>query len=154
MTASTSSTFSRASARARSRLGRLLRPTSLRGGRHRDVQGSAARAAVLGSGDGLLTNISLVLGVAGATTGGSAVRLAGVAGLLAGAFSMAAGELVSVKAHDELVQHEIDVERAGRAIFSGPELVRPEASRLKSPRSRRQPLSENGKLVVDCHTPS
>jgi VIT1/CCC1 family predicted Fe2+/Mn2+ transporter len=75
------------------------------------VQGSAARAAVLGSGDGLLTNISLVLGVAGASTTGSAVRVAGVAGLLAGAFSMAAGELVSVKAHDELVQHEIAVER-------------------------------------------
>ena len=66
---------------------------------------------MLGSGDGLLTNISLVLGVAGASTGGGAVRLAGVAGLLAGAFSMAAGELVSVKAHDELVQHEIAVER-------------------------------------------
>jgi hypothetical protein len=76
------------------------------------VQGSAARAAVLGSGDGLLTNISLVLGVAGASTNGGAVRIAGVAGMLAGAFSMAAGELVSVKAHDELVQHEIDVERA------------------------------------------
>lgn len=75
------------------------------------MQGSAARAAVLGSGDGLLTNISLVLGVAGASTTGSAVRVAGVAGLLAGAFSMAAGELVSVKAHDELVQHEIAVER-------------------------------------------
>jgi VIT1/CCC1 family predicted Fe2+/Mn2+ transporter len=76
------------------------------------VQGSGARAAVLGSGDGLLTNISLVLGVAGASTNGGAVRIAGVAGMLAGAFSMAAGELVSVKAHDELVQHEIDVERA------------------------------------------
>lgn len=90
---------------------RLLRPVPLRGGRHRDVQGSAARAAVLGSGDGLLTNISLVLGVAGASTSGGAVRVAGVAGMLAGAFSMAAGELVSVKAHDELVQHEINVER-------------------------------------------
>ena len=75
------------------------------------MQGSAARAAVLGAGDGLITNISLVLGVAGASAGVAAVRLAGVAGLLAGAFSMAAGELVSVKAHDELVQHEIDVER-------------------------------------------
>jgi VIT1/CCC1 family predicted Fe2+/Mn2+ transporter len=83
----------------------------LRGGRHRDVQGSTARAAVLGAGDGLITNISLILGVAGASTNTSAVRLAGVAGLLAGAFSMAAGELVSVRAHDELVQHEIEVER-------------------------------------------
>lgn len=83
-----------------------------RGGRHRDVQGSGARAAVLGAGDGLLTNISLVLGVAGASTGAAGVRLAGVAGLLAGAFSMAAGELVSVRAHDELVRHELAVERA------------------------------------------
>ena len=48
-------------------ISRLLRPGPIRGGRHRDVQGSAARAAVLGSGDGLLTNISLVLGVAGAS---------------------------------------------------------------------------------------
>lgn len=72
---------------------------------------SASRAAVLGAGDGLITNISLVLGVAGASTNVSAVRVAGIAGLLAGAFSMAAGELVSVRAHDELVRHEIDVER-------------------------------------------
>jgi VIT1/CCC1 family predicted Fe2+/Mn2+ transporter len=82
-----------------------------RASRHRDVQGSAARAAVLGAGDGLLTNISLILGVAGANPGRGTVRLAGVAGLLAGAFSMAAGELVSVRAQDELVEHEIDVER-------------------------------------------
>lgn len=75
------------------------------------MQGSVVRAAVLGAGDGLITNISLVLGVAGASTNVSAVRVVGVAGLLAGAFSMAAGELVSVRAHDELVQHEIDVER-------------------------------------------
>lgn len=80
--------------------------------RHRDVQGNALRAAVLGAGDGLLTNVSLVLGVAGATSGGSFVRLAGISGLLAGAFSMGAGELVSVRAHDELVQREIEVERA------------------------------------------
>lgn len=93
------------------RLAALIRPGSTRGGRHRDVQGSAVRAAVLGAGDGLITNISLVLGVAGASTNVSAVRVVGVAGLLAGAFSMAAGELVSVRAHDELVQHEIDVER-------------------------------------------
>src|SRR6202000_2732186 len=66
------------------------------GSRHRDVQGGTTRAAVLGAGDGLLTNLSLVLGVAGASASASAVRLAGVAGLLAGAFSMAAGELVSV----------------------------------------------------------
>jgi vacuolar iron transporter family protein len=80
--------------------------------RHRDVGGSTARAAVLGAGDGLLTNVSLVLGVAGANPGAGAVRLAGIAGLLAGAFSMAAGELVSVRAQDELAQREVEVERS------------------------------------------
>ena len=79
--------------------------------RHRDVQGGGSRAAVLGAGDGLLTNVSLVLGVAGASPGPSTVRLAGVAGLLAGAFSMAAGELVSVRAQQELTQRELQVER-------------------------------------------
>ena len=80
--------------------------------RHRNVQGGASRAAVLGAGDGLITNMSLILGVAGATyRRPRAVRLAGVAGLLAGAFSMAAGELVSVRAQDELVQRELQVER-------------------------------------------
>jgi vacuolar iron transporter family protein len=81
------------------------------GSRHRDVQGGTQRAAVLGAGDGLLTNLSLVLGVAGASTNASAVRLAGVAGLLAGAFSMAAGELVSVRAQQEMVEREVNVER-------------------------------------------
>ena len=90
---------------------RLVKRGPVRGGRHRDVQGSAARAGVLGAGDGLITNISLILGVAGASTSSTAVRVAGIAGLLAGAFSMAAGELVSVRAHDDLVRHEIDVER-------------------------------------------
>ena len=63
----------------------------MRGGRHRDGQGNAVRAAVLGAGDGLITDISLVLGVAGTNTSANAVRIAGVAGLLAGAFSMAVG---------------------------------------------------------------
>jgi VIT1/CCC1 family predicted Fe2+/Mn2+ transporter len=79
--------------------------------RHRDIKSGGARAAVLGAGDGLITNVSLVLGVAGATSNASTVRLAGVAGLLAGAFSMAAGELVSVRAQKELAERELDVER-------------------------------------------
>jgi hypothetical protein len=70
---------------------RLIRPGAVRGGCHRDVQGSAARAGVLGAGDGLITNISLILGVAGASTSATAVRVAGIAGLLAGGFSMARG---------------------------------------------------------------
>ena len=84
---------------------------STTGSRHRDVQGGTQRATVLGAGDGLLTNLSLVLGVAGASTNASTVRLAGVASLLAGAFSMAAGELVSVRAQQELVEREVQVER-------------------------------------------
>src|SRR5580658_1336126 len=79
--------------------------------RHRDVRGGGARAAVLGAGDGLITNVSLVLGVAGASANASTVRLAGTAGLLAGAFSMAAGELVSVRAQQEMVEREVQVER-------------------------------------------
>src|SRR5213078_4710141 len=75
---------------------------------HRDVQGGAARAAVFGVSDGLTTNVSLILGVAGAsaTAGASFVRLAGVAGMVAGAFSMAAGEYVSMRAQSELLQRE------------------------------------------------
>jgi vacuolar iron transporter family protein len=84
---------------------------SLSRSRHRDVRASGVRAAVLGAGDGLLTNVSLVLGVAGANSPASTVRLAGLAGLLAGAFSMAAGELVSVRAQEELIEHEVEVER-------------------------------------------
>jgi VIT1/CCC1 family predicted Fe2+/Mn2+ transporter len=65
---------------------------------------------VLGVSDGLVTNISLILGFAGANTSPGLVRLAGVGGLLAGAFSMAAGEYVSMKAQSELLQRELDME--------------------------------------------
>jgi VIT1/CCC1 family predicted Fe2+/Mn2+ transporter len=78
---------------------------------HRDLQGGAARAAVFGVSDGLLTNISLILGVAGANPPAAVVLLAGLAGLVAGAFSMAAGEFVSMSAQSELLQRELDVER-------------------------------------------
>lgn len=78
---------------------------------HRDVSGGAARAAVLGVSDGLVTNVSLILGVAGAHPGGSFVRLAGLAGLVAGAWSMAAGEFVSMRAQGELLERELALER-------------------------------------------
>ncbi|MDQ6784007.1 MAG: VIT1/CCC1 transporter family protein [Actinomycetota bacterium] len=125
--------------------------------RHRNVQGGASRAAVLGAGDGLITNVSLILGVAGASTAAAPVRLAGVAGLLAGAFSMAAGELVSVRAQDELVQREIDVER--EELATEPEAERRELAAMY--RSRGVPaadaetvadiLSRNEKLALDTH---
>lgn len=78
---------------------------------HRDVRGGGARAAVFGISDGLVTNVSLVLGMAGANPGGSIVRLAGVAGLVAGSFSMAAGEYLSMTAQRELMERELEVER-------------------------------------------
>jgi VIT1/CCC1 family predicted Fe2+/Mn2+ transporter len=79
------------------------------------LSANTTRAAVLGAGDGLLTNLSLTLGVAGAAPPAGVVRLAGVAGLLAGAFSMAAGELVSVRAMEELEHRTIAAKRAAIA---------------------------------------
>lgn len=77
---------------------------------HRRVQAGGARAAVFGVSDGLVTNISLILGIAGAHPAGGVVRLAGVAGLIAGAFSMAAGEYVSMRAQTELFERELALE--------------------------------------------
>lgn len=78
---------------------------------HRDVQGGAARAAIFGISDGLVSNVGLILGVAAAEPTASTVIVAGVAGLLAGAVSMAAGEYVSVRAEAELVERELTIER-------------------------------------------
>ncbi|HTU38888.1 MAG TPA: VIT1/CCC1 transporter family protein [Acidimicrobiales bacterium] len=86
---------------------------------HRDVRGGGARAAVFGVSDGLVTNVSLVLGMAGANPGGAIVRLAGIAGLVAGSFSMAAGEYLSMTAQRELMERELEVER--RSLRRSPE---------------------------------
>lgn len=72
--------------------------------RAREVQSGATRAAVLGISDGLVTNVSLILGVAGAQAEGRFVLLAGLASLVAGAASMAVGEYVSMAAQVELLQ--------------------------------------------------
>jgi VIT1/CCC1 family predicted Fe2+/Mn2+ transporter len=80
-------------------------------GRHRNVGGNALRAAVLGANDGLCSNLSLVMGVAGATVNAHTVLLTGLAGLLAGAFSMALGEWVSVTSARELAEREVRIER-------------------------------------------
>lgn len=80
-------------------------------GRHRSAGGNELRAAVLGASDGLTSNLSLVMGVAGATLTGHAALIAGFAGLLAGAFSMSIGEWVSVQSARELSQHQINIER-------------------------------------------
>jgi VIT1/CCC1 family predicted Fe2+/Mn2+ transporter len=79
-------------------------------GRHRSVGGNALRAAVLGANDGLCSNLSLVMGVAGASIDSHGILVTGVAGLLAGACSMALGEWVSVTSSRELAQREIRIE--------------------------------------------
>jgi len=89
-------------------------PTTLEdvGKRHRGISGGGnLRAAVFGVNDGLVSNASLILGVAGASANNSMILLSGVAGLLAGAFSMAAGEHVSVRSQREMFEHQIGLER-------------------------------------------
>jgi VIT1/CCC1 family predicted Fe2+/Mn2+ transporter len=81
-------------------------------GRHRAPGGNALRAAVLGANDGLVSNLSLVMGVAGAALSEQAILVTGLAGLLAGAGSMAMGEWLSVQSSRELHQRQIDVEAA------------------------------------------
>lgn len=78
--------------------------------RHRSVGGNALRAAVLGGNDGLVSNFSLVMGIAGATNGQKEVLLTGMAGLLAGALSMALGEWISVKSSQELYENQMQLE--------------------------------------------
>ena len=79
-------------------------------GRHKGVAGNTLRAAVLGANDGLCSNLSLVMGVAGASFNNHVLLLTGLAGLLAGAFSMALGEWISVTSSRELSEREIKIE--------------------------------------------
>lgn len=81
-------------------------------GRHRAGGGNALRAAVLGANDGLVSNLSLVMGVAGAELNNSTILITGLAGLLAGAISMALGEWLSVQSSRELYKHQIGIEKA------------------------------------------
>ncbi|MYV54990.1 VIT1/CCC1 transporter family protein [Streptomyces sp. SID3212] len=78
---------------------------------HRDVNGGWLRPAVFGAMDGLVSNLALMTGVAGGAVSHHTLVITGLAGLAAGAFSMAAGEYTSVASQRELVQAELDVER-------------------------------------------
>ena len=78
---------------------------------HRSVTGGSARAAVFGISDGLVSNVSLILGFAGGGVDAAIVRLAGLAGAIAGGISMAAGEWISVSAQNELIERELEIER-------------------------------------------
>jgi VIT1/CCC1 family predicted Fe2+/Mn2+ transporter len=88
-------------------------------GRHRTAGGNALRAAVLGANDGLVSNLSLVMGVAGAAMSERTVLIAGLAGLLAGAGSMALGEWLSVQSARELYGHQLETEE--EELLAAPE---------------------------------
>lgn len=87
------------------------------GSEHRSAGGGSVRAAVFGANDGLLSNTCLIIGVAGASVDSHALLLTGIAGLLAGAFSMASGEFVSVLSQRELFEHQIAQEREELARY-------------------------------------
>lgn len=87
------------------------------GMRHKMSHANNLRAAVFGVNDGLVSNASLILGMLGAHSDPDTVILAGVAGLLAGAFSMAAGEFVSVRSQRDLYEYQIDLEREELALY-------------------------------------
>lgn len=95
--------------------GRPAEPEPLRGEahgqHHRDVSGGWLRPAVFGAMDGLVTNVSLIAGVGGGGAAAHTIVLTGLAGLAAGAFSMATGEFVSVSSQNELVAAEVSKER-------------------------------------------
>jgi len=108
---------------------------------HRDIQGGTARAAVFGVSDGLLTNVSLILGVAGATPTSGLVRLAGMAGLVAGAISMAAGGYISMTAQRELIHREVAVER--EELRRNPDLERRELVAVYTGRGVPRAIAED-----------
>ena len=125
---------------------------------HRQISDSGFRAALFGLLDGLVTNVSLILGFAGANPGHAVVRLAGLAGLVAGAFSMGSGEYLSMRSQKELFEYEIDVER--RALEEEPELERQELRQIFVDRGIDAELAErlstdlmkNPDLALRTHT--
>jgi vacuolar iron transporter family protein len=105
--------------RAQPRPAALPQPSDGRAHWHSSDQSGRLRAGVFGANDGLVSNLSLVMGVAGAHPGASVVLLSGVAGLLAGAFSMAAGEYISVRTQRERYEHLLAIER--RELIDDPD---------------------------------
>ncbi len=112
-------------------------------GRHRAVGGNTLRAAVLGANDGLVSNLSLVMGVAGASVATKEILITGLAGLLAGACSMAMGEWISVQSSRELYQRQLTTER--EEIREFPEGEREELALLY--RSKGLPEGEAKRLA-------
>ena len=103
---------------------------------------------MFGVSDGLVSNVALVLGVAGASPAPSVVRLAGLVGLVGGAFSMAAGEYVSMRAQTELLETELELER--HEIVRRPEQERGELAHLY--RRRGIPADVAERMATEMHT--
>lgn len=116
---------------------------------HRGDRSGALRAAVFGVSDGLVSNTALVMGFAGSGTSHTAVLLAGVAGLLAGSFSMAAGEYVSMSSQREMYQREISLEQA--ELEERPEEERAELALIYQAKGLARPDAERlaGKIMAD-----
>ncbi|MEW9548578.1 VIT1/CCC1 transporter family protein [Nonomuraea sp. NPDC050783] len=126
--------------------------------RHRDVTGGWLRPSVFGAMDGLVSNFALIAGVAGGTANSRVIALSGVAGLAAGALSMAGGEYVSVASQRELAQAEIAVER--RELRRHPEAEQDELAqtfvdrgvdRTLAAEVARQ-ISRNPERALEVHT--
>lgn len=113
--------------------------------RHKSVGGNALRASVLGGNDGLVSNFSLVMGVAGATEGGNGVLLAGLAGLLAGALSMSLGEWISVKSSQELYENQMAIEM--EELETSPENEKKELELIY--RAKGIPAEQAGRMAAD-----
>jgi len=106
---------------------------------HRDVTGGWLRPAVFGAMDGLVSNFALIAGVAGGRAHHQVIVLTGLAGLAAGAFSMAAGEYISVASQSELAQAEIEIER--RELEHRPEAEEAELAQLYEARGLEPELA-------------
>jgi len=137
------------------------------GHEHRDVVGGWLRPAVFGVVDGLVSNFALIAGVAAGSDTAKPVVLAGVAGLIGGAFSMGTGEYVSVRSQNESMQAEVEVERHELATNSAAEIaeladvyvargVEPELAQRVSEQMARDPqraleVHAKEELGVDIH---
>jgi vacuolar iron transporter family protein len=113
-------------------------------GRHGTGGGNALRAAVLGANDGLVSNLSLIMGVAGANLASGSALVAGLAGLLAGACSMAMGEWLSVQSSRELYQRQVEIESA--EIASNPQEEAEELSLIYQ--SRGLPVEQSDAMAL------
>ncbi|HEY7224353.1 MAG TPA: VIT1/CCC1 transporter family protein [Micromonosporaceae bacterium] len=113
---------------------------------HADVSGGWLRAAVFGAMDGLVSNVGLIAGVGGGGVAPGAIVVAGFAGLVAGAISMALGEYTSVKTQSEQVQAEVEKER--RELERNPELEQDELAHMWIARGLPEALAHEVARVV------